>query len=124
VQTRYVRRDRVAQFRNAEIWIVERFSRIQRRDRGRANVSWRNFVRFAEPERQDVGIAHARVGDFTDFGRNQRAHGGSSTEADAGMQRRVVHRMFVRDLMAQPPLYWEVGVRARQGIAMKLYGIV
>src|SRR5204863_8514129 len=74
----------------------------------------RNFVRFAEPERQDVGIAHARVGDFTDFGRNQRAYGGSSTEVDAGMQRRIVHRMFTRDVIAQPPLYWEVGVRARQ----------
>jgi len=84
MQARDVRRDRRAQRRDAEVLRVERLSARDRRDTRIADELRRDFVRLAEPERENVGVAHAFVGDVADERGGERAHRGTRGRVESG----------------------------------------
>ena len=78
MQPRDVTGDRIAQLGDAEVLGVEGLARSDRGDRRVADVRRGHLVGLTEPERQDVGIAHAGVGDLADLRGDQRAHRAAS----------------------------------------------
>ena len=91
VQPRDILGDRRTQFGNAEIQGVKRLAGAKRGHRRVADIPGRDLVGFAEPEREDVGLAQARVGHFTNLRGDQGAHRAACSGIVAWNGRAVVH---------------------------------
>ena len=74
MQPRDISGDRCAQLGDTEVLGVEGLARGDRSDRRVADVCRRYLIRLAEPEWQDVGVAHSGIGDLADLRCDQRAH--------------------------------------------------
>src|SRR5207244_5995589 len=81
------------QLGNAEILRVEGFAGAERGDRRFADIRGRDFVGLAEPERQNVGIAHARVGNLANLRGDEPAHAIARGEVETWSGSAVVHRL-------------------------------
>src|SRR5437762_9308560 len=120
MEARYVGGDCLTQLGNAEVVRVEGFAARERGRRLVANERRRDFIGFAEPERQQIRIAHTGVGDFANLRSAQRLDGGAGRRRQNG----GTHRWWSQ---AKGPLYCVDEPHSktlRNAMAMTLRGVV